>query len=94
MESITLDIEGHHLRVADLDALWIVACIELATYCQTCPGRGRGNQFDHCFATGQRLAAPGLGDVAEQAMLDLVPFRGPRRIMADLKRRPLSSANV
>src|SRR5277367_5594831 len=69
MESITLDIEGPHFRVADLDALWIVAPIKLAPYCQTCPGRGRGYQFDHCFAAGQRLAAPSLGDVAEQAVL-------------------------
>src|SRR5277367_1668708 len=84
MESITLDIEGPHFRVADLDALWIVAPIKLAPYCQTCPGRGRGYQFDHCFAAGQRLAAPSLGDVAEQAVFDPVPLRGPWWIMADL----------
>ena len=74
MESVTLDIEGHHLRVAHLDALWIVACIKFASYCQTCPGRGRGNQLDHCFAAGQRLAAPSLGDLAEQAVFDPVPL--------------------
>ena len=87
MECVALDIEGHHLRVADLDALRIVACIKLASHRQASPGRGGRDQFDHCFPAGQGFSPPGLGDVAKQPMLDFVPLRGPRRIMADLKRQ-------
>ena len=87
MECVALDIECHHLRVADLDAFRVDPRIELASHRQTSPGRGGGNQVDHRFAAGQRLAAPGLGDVAEQTVFDLVPLRGSWRIMADLKRQ-------
>src|ERR1019366_5213712 len=66
MECVALDIEGHHLRVADLDALRIVACIKLASHRQASPGRGGRDQFDHCFPAGQGFSPPGLGDVAKQ----------------------------
>src|SRR3954463_5695006 len=36
----------------------------------------------------ERVAAPILGDVAEQAVLDLVPLRGAGRIVADRDRQP------
>src|SRR5487761_2030854 len=87
MECVTLDIERLHLVVADLDTLRIAACIQLASHGQTSPGRGGGDQFDHCFATGQGLATPGLGDVTEQPVFDFVPFRRAGGIMADLKRQ-------
>ena len=32
-------LQGHHLRVADLDPLWLVACIKLASHRQAGPGR-------------------------------------------------------
>src|ERR1019366_9681449 len=70
VECVTLDIEGLHLRVADLDALRVAAGIKLASYRQASLGRGGGDQFDDCFAAGQGLASPGLSDVAEQPVLD------------------------
>src|ERR1019366_6505085 len=87
MECITRDVEGLHLRVADLDALRVAARIQLAAHGQASRGRGGGNQFDHCFATGQGLASPGLSDVAEQPVLDLVPLQRAWGVMADLKRQ-------
>src|ERR1700733_12373742 len=69
VECVTLDIEGLHLRVADLDALRVAAGIKLASDRQAGPGRGGGDQFDDCFAAGQGLASPGLSDVAEQPVL-------------------------
>src|SRR5450631_4188358 len=85
MEWVTLDVQGLHLVVADLDALRVAACIQLASHSQACPGRGGGDQFDYRFAAGQGLAASGLGDVAEQPVLDFVPFRRAGRVMAYLK---------
>ena len=77
MECVTLDIEGHHFGVADLDALRVVACIKLTSDRQASPGRGGRDQFDHRFSAGQGFAPPGLSNVAEQPMLDFVPLRGP-----------------
>src|SRR5258708_22953591 len=87
MECVTLDIEGFHLCVSDLDTLRVVTCIKLASHRQASPGRGGGNQFDHRFAADQRSSSPGLGNMAEQPMFDLVPFPGSRRLMAYIKRQ-------
>src|SRR3954471_6752085 len=47
---------------------------------------GRGNQIYDGRMADERAASPILGDVAEQAMLDLVPLRGAGRIVADRDR--------
>ena len=87
MESVTLDVEGGHLRVGDLDTLGVDARIEFAPYCQAGPCRCGGDQFNHRLSAGQRLASPGLGDVAEQPVLTLVPLRGAGRVMANPQRK-------
>ena len=46
-------------------------------------GRGGGDQLDDDLVADQRLAAPVLGDEGEQAVLDLVPFAGAGREVAD-----------
>ena len=58
--------------------------IQFATNRKTGFRRGVGDQFDGDQQTGERRRAPVLSDVAEHAVLDLVPLRGPRRIMAHL----------
>ena len=45
--------------------------------------RGGGDKLDDDFMTDQRLAAPILGDVTEEPMLDLVPLARRRRKMTD-----------
>ena len=70
VEFVARDIEGVHLGVADLDPLRVGTRIKLAAYLQTGLRGRRGDQFDHGEPTGQRLAAPGLGNMAEQAVLD------------------------
>ena len=74
MKVVALDIKGGHLGVTDLDALRIGPRIEFTTHRQTglC-GRG-GDQFDDRQPAGQRLATPVLADMAEQAVLNLVPL--------------------
>src|SRR5438093_2713716 len=44
---------------------------------------GAPDQLDDHLVTDQRLPAPVLGDVAEHAMLDLVPLAGAGREVAD-----------
>ena len=84
MERVTLDIERCHLLVADLDPLGVSACIQFAADRQTGFGRGGSDQFDDGFAADQWLASPGLGDMAEHSVFDLVPLRGSWGVMADL----------
>jgi hypothetical protein len=69
MECVALDVEGLHLGVADFDALLVGRGIERAFDFQTGFGRRRGNQLDHGHAVDERSPAPGLRDVAEQAVL-------------------------
>ena len=59
MECVALDIEGHHLSVADLDTLRVVSCIEFASLRQPSLGRGGRDQFDHGFAADQGCAGAG-----------------------------------
>src|SRR4029077_3846591 len=60
--------------------------VERAFDLQAGLGGRRGNQLDHGHAIDEGAPAPCLRDVAEQAMLDLIPLRGARRIMMDMDR--------
>jgi len=80
-------MEATHLGVGDFDAFGIGAFVKFAVHPQAGPRCGGCDQLDHGEPTGQRLAAPSLGDVAEQAVLDLVPLRGSGWKVADLKRQ-------
>ena len=74
MELIALDVEAFHLSVADLDAFLVGSRVECAFYLETGFGGGCGDQFNDGEPIRERSAAPVLGDVAEQTVLDLVPL--------------------
>jgi hypothetical protein len=84
MERITSYVEGRHFRIGDHYAFGISVGIEFAADRKTFFRRGVGDQCDHDLQPDERHGAPVLGDVAEHAMLDLVPFGSAWRIMADL----------
>src|SRR3954470_18595672 len=88
MESVALEVESCHLPLGHLDALWIGVGVEFTADGQAGPGRGTGDKVDHGEAAGERRRAPVLRDVAEQAMLDLLPLRGAGSIMAALENQP------
>ena len=88
MPFIGFDVEGLHLRVGDAYRLGIAVLVQLAAYRQAGFRRGGGDEFDDREAADERLPAPSLSDVAEHAMLDLVPLRCPRRIVAHLQDQP------
>src|SRR3984893_18040017 len=87
MERVAADVESVHFGVGDLDALLIGPLIERTLDLEPGFGGGRGDQLDHCGAAEEWLGAPVLRDVAEQPVLDFVPFRCAGRIVADLDRR-------
>ena len=84
MECIATDVEAFHLGVADFDAFLINPCVNGALDFEPGLGRRRRDQLDDGGPIRERSAAPILGDAAEQAMLDLVPFRRARWIVPDL----------
>src|SRR5215471_18665878 len=84
MELVARDVEAVHLGFADLDALFVAACVEYALDFQTGHWGGRADQLDHGKAIGERSATPVLRDVAEQPVLDLVPLRCAWRIVVDV----------
>ena len=88
MERVTLNVERLHLGVADLDALFVSARVQRALDFQAGLGCRRRDQLDDSHAIRERPAAPGLRDVAEQAVLDPVPLRCARRIMVDVEHEP------
>ena len=75
--------ESDYFLVGDLDAGIVRVGIERRLDDQTCFRRGRGDQVDHGLMAYQGTATPVLCDEAKEAMLDLVPFAGARRKMAD-----------
>ena len=58
--------------------------VEFGSNLQSSLGDHAGDQVDDDVVTDQGLALPVLGDMAEHPMLDLVPFAGPRREVADV----------
>src|SRR6266576_5230044 len=85
MECIALDVERLHLGIADFDAFLVGRAIERALDFQAGFGRRGSDQLDDRHAIDEWSPAPSLGDVAEQAMLDLVPLRRARRIVMDVE---------
>src|SRR5208337_272784 len=85
MEGVASYVEGRHLLVGDFYTFRIGVGIEFAADRQTGFRRGVRDQCDGDEHAGERRSTPSLGYVVEHAMLDLVPLRRPRRIMADLE---------
>ena len=69
-----LDVEARHLRVGDPYRLGVAFLIQFAMHRQTSFCRGGGDEFNNREAADERLAPPGLSDVAEHAVFDLVPL--------------------
>ena len=69
--------------VGDLDALGVVAGIELGADGQPGAGGGRGDGVHDDLVAGQRPPAPVHRDVGEQPVLDFVPLGCARRQVAD-----------
>lgn len=84
MKFVRFDMQGVDLCRSYFNPGWITSPVQLGADFQTSLGGGVGNQIDDDVMTDQRPAAPVLGDVAEYAMFDLVPFAGSRWEMIDV----------
>src|SRR5467141_2687405 len=84
MERMGVQRQGSHLRVGNDAARWVLSLVQFRFDTQT-RGRSRmANECDDRLEGVERTTAPILGDVTEEAMLDLVPLAGARREMRDV----------
>ena len=81
MEVVPRDGEAVHLFAGHLDPLLVLGWIDFTGNGQA--GRGCCNQLDDGQPAGQGPATPILKNITEEPVLDLVPFRGAGRIVAD-----------
>ena len=72
VEVLTDDREGAHLLVRDLYALLVDRAVDPGPHLEAGSRRGGGDEVAHDLEGGERLAAPVLGDLAEEPALDLV----------------------
>ena len=86
MERVVGDVDGSELLVGDFD-LGVLVVVEAGVDLQAGAGARRGDRVDDHLVGGQGPAAPVLGDEAEQAVFDFVPFRCAGREVADADRK-------
>ena len=79
--------EGFHVFVGDLDAAGVGVGVEFGVDGEPGLGGDGFEGFDDDFVRFQGPAAPVPADRGEQPVLDLVPFRGAGRQVADGDRR-------
>ena len=77
------DVDGRHLGVGDSDALLVEGLVDLAAHGEAGLCGRRRDQVDDDTIADERLSAPVLADVREEAVLDLVPLAGARRQVVD-----------
>src|ERR1700759_4497444 len=71
------------LLIAYLDRSGITVGVQFSFDDQAGARSGAGDQIDNRLAADERTSTPVPGDEAEEPMLDLIPFTGARRKMAD-----------
>src|SRR5450759_2545072 len=82
MELVPPDGQLLHLLVTHLPTCRIVARVQLRADGQPALRPRVPNQVHHHLTAHQGATPPVLGDVAEHAMLDLIPLARPRREVA------------
>jgi hypothetical protein len=79
---MVLDIECCHIGIGNRLASRIIARIEDRLHDQASRGLRAANESQHGVPGSQRHAGPVAANLAEEAMLDRVPLRESRWVMA------------
>ena len=82
MKCVSIDIEGFHLFIGDLDPLRVLVFVKHGIDEKPLSGSGVGDQVHHDLVAGERNALPVQADGGEETVLYLVPLAGSRREMA------------
>ena len=73
---MALNVEGSHFAIADFDAFGIAALVDVANDGEAGIGSSGADQLNDDLVADERFAAPVLGDIGKEAVLDAVPFTG------------------
>ena len=85
MKLIAFNVDMLHLLSGDLAPGRIFSAVQPAGHFQPLRGGGLGDELDDRFVIAQRLSTPIRRDKGKQPVLDLVPFAGAGRKMANRK---------
>src|SRR5277367_1895043 len=80
---VRMEVNLSQFLITDLNTRWIRSCIKTGFYLETSFRPGGTDEIDNNLMTDQRPPAPVHGDIRKQAMLNLVPFAGAGREMAN-----------
>src|SRR5439155_14640096 len=87
-DSMACKVEHLHLGIRNALAGLVHPRVKKSSYLQTRGGRGATDIAQHRLPRAQGLASPVHADMTEQAMLNRIPFRAARRVVADCYRQP------
>ena len=88
MKRLALDIQSGQVFVRDFDACRITIAVLDGGDGQSLLGRRMRNQFNHGLKRRERFAPPIERNVGKESVLDLIPFAGCWRHMADGNGQP------
>ena len=81
MKLVGGEVEGTEDGIGDLDAGGVALGVEACVDGEASGGAGVRDQVEDHLVGLEGAAAPVVGDVAEHAVLDLVPFAGAGRVV-------------
>ena len=94
MKRISLDMELLHLFSGHFLSCLIVILIQSRCNLQSCSCGRMTDQFQDDLVGGQGFGPPVDRDKGEHRMLNVVPFGGTRRIVADMDSQPCASGKL
>ena len=83
MKDVRCEVDGGELGVGNLDAFGVFFLIQFSADFEAGLGCRRRDQLNDGAIAPQRLPPPVDGDERKEPMLDLVPFAGAGRQVAD-----------
>ena len=78
MKVIFFERKAFHLDIRNLYAGWVPSLVQLCLHFQSSCSARVAYKLYYGFEGSEWFTTPVFGDLAEETMLDLVPFAGPR----------------
>ena len=80
---VSFEVEFLHLGVGDFDSSLVFAREQVSADGETCGCFGGADEVEHLVNVGEGLTGPVRADLAEQAMLNGIPFGCAGRVVTD-----------
>ena len=87
-DAVASQLKGFELGLRDFQAGLVLAIEMGCGDLQARLGRRAANETQHQLQCAQDMARPSRGDLTEKSVLNRIPFRGPRGVVADPDLQP------